>query len=198
MSGSRASAALTRRIARVLRQALEQGATLEIDGLGKFVPGGGRGVRGVRFVGQPSRGVHRLCPGGSLAYPKAVSGLRETRLSSLARQEEASSRTELPRAIETAIQTFRLLRGVLFAPRHFQARSFHSELRYALNCAGKVPLDEISYSAAPGRLRGARRISRQVQYLDLFPEWEAGISRVIAVIRAQDECRKRKRLSLAG
>jgi len=45
----RSSADLTYRIAHMLRQALEQGATVEIDGLGKFVPGG---KRGYRFVGQ--------------------------------------------------------------------------------------------------------------------------------------------------
>jgi hypothetical protein len=55
-----------------------------------------------------------------------------------------------------------------------------------------VPLDEIFF--IPLRLDDCvvpRRISRQVQYLDLFPQWDAGVKRVIAVIRAQDECRKR-------
>jgi len=68
-----------------------------------------------------------------------------------------------------------------------------------MNCAGKVPLDEIFF--IPLRLDDCivpRRIARQVQYLDLFPEWDAGVSRVIAVIRAQDESRRRKLQSLAG
>jgi hypothetical protein len=62
-----------------------------------------------------------------------------------------------------------------------------------------VPLDEIFL--IPLRLDDClvpRRISKQIQYVDLFPDWKAGVSRLIAVIKSQDEGRKRKRLALAG
>ena len=104
-----------------------------------------------------------------------------------------------PRAIETAIQTSDFFVACFSRRATSKRGSFHSELRYALNCAAKVPLDEIFF--IPLRLDECvvpRRIARQVQYLDLFPEWDSGVSRVIAVIRAQDECRKRNRLALAG
>jgi len=200
MSGSRASAALTRRIARVLRQALEQGATLEIDGLGKFVPGGGRGVRGVRFVGQTQPRVFIAYVQEDLSLIRRLYRAFEKHgFRPWLDKKKLLPGQNWPRAIETAIQTSDFFVACFSRRATSKRGSFHSELRYALNCAGKVPLDEIFF--IPLRLDDCvvpRRISRQVQYLDLFPEWEAGISRVIAVIRAQDECRKRKRLSLAG
>jgi len=77
--------------------------------------------------------------------------------------------------------------------------SFHSELRYALTCAARVPLDEIFF--IPVRLDGCTvpgRISKRIQYVDLFPVWEAGVGKVIAVMKVQQENRKKKRLALAG
>jgi len=102
-----------------------------------------------------------------------------------------------PRAIETAIHTSDFFVACFSRRATSKRGSFHSELRYALNCAARVPLDEIFF--IPLRLDNCvvpRRIARQVQYLDLFPEWDAGVSRVIAMIRAQNQYRKR--LTLAG
>jgi hypothetical protein len=197
MSQSRANAALTRRIARMLRQALEQGATVEIDGLGKFVP---VGVRGVRFVGQTQPRVF-------IAYVQEDLSLIRKLYRAFERhgfrpwldKKKLLPGQNWPRAIETAIQTSDFFVACFSRRATSKRGSFHSELRFALHCAAQVPLDEIFF--IPLRLDDCvvpRRISRQVQYLDLFPEWDAGVSRVIAVIRAQDECRKRKRLPLAG
>jgi hypothetical protein len=197
MSGPHSNAALTRRIARVLRQALERGATVEIDGLGKFVPAGRHGVR---FVGQNQPRVF-------IAYVEEDLSLIRKLYRAFERhgfrpwldKKKLLPGQNWPRAIETAIQTSDFFVACFSRRATSKRGSFHSELRYALNCASKVPLDEIFF--IPLRLDDCvvpRRISRQVQYLDLFPEWDAGVRRVIAVIRAQDERRKRKRLPLAG
>jgi hypothetical protein len=77
--------------------------------------------------------------------------------------------------------------------------TFHSELRYALLCAQKIPLDEIFF--IPLRLDECtvpRRIANQVQYVDLFPDWETGLHRVIAVMKKQAAKSKVKNLPLAG
>jgi hypothetical protein len=104
-----------------------------------------------------------------------------------------------PRAIETAIQTSDFF-VACFSRRSTSKRgSFHSELRYALTCAARVPLDEIFF--IPVRLDGCTvpgRISKRIQYVDLFPVWEAGVEKVIAVMKVQQENRKKKRLALAG
>ena len=200
MSGSPSNAALTRRIARVLREALEQGATVEIDGLGKFVPAGRRGVRGVRFVGQTQPRVFIAYVQEDLSLIRKLHRAFEKHgFRPWLDKKKLLPGQNWPRAIETAIQTSDFFVACFSRRATSKRGSFHSELRFALNCAGQVPLDEIYF--IPLRLYECvvpHRISRQVQYLDLFPEWDAGVSRVIAVIRAQDQCRKRKRLPLAG
>ncbi|MGD1097620.1 MAG: hypothetical protein ABSB35_37245, partial [Bryobacteraceae bacterium] len=59
-----------------------------------------------------------------------------------------------------------------------------SELRYALHCARQVPLD--SSFLIPVRLESCvvpRRIANHVEYVDLFPDWERGVKRVLRAIR---------------
>jgi len=197
VSRSRPTGGLSSRIARMLRQALEQGATIEIDGLGTFVPDGRRGSR---FVGQAKPRVF-------IAYVEEDLGLAKKLFQAFERQgfrpwldkKRLMPGQNWPRSIENAIQTADFFVACFSRRAASKRGSFHSELRFALNCALKMPLDEIFF--IPLRLDDCevpRRIARQVQYVDLFPEWEAGLSRVIAVIRAQIECRKRKRLPLAG
>ena len=65
--------------------------------------------------------------------------------------------------------------------------SFHSELRYALACAAMVPLDEIFF--IPVRFEEClvpARIAKKIQYVDLFPNWETGMERVLAIIARQE------------
>ena len=69
--------------------------------------------------------------------------------------------------------------------------SFQSEIRYALDCAGRVPLDETYL--IPVRLDDCRvpwRIRREIQYIDLFPDWSRGVRRILSVIEKQ--LRKRR------
>ena len=63
---------------------------------------------------------------------------------------------------------------------------FQAEIRYALDCASRVPLDEIFL--VPVRLDACEvpaAIRRVVQYVDLFPDFETGFRRMLGVMRAQ-------------
>jgi TIR domain len=197
MSGSRSNAALARRIARVLREALERGGSIEIDGLGTLSP---RGKHGFRFVAQnkPRAFIAYVEEDLSLAK-KLYRVFEENGFRPWLDKKKLMPGQNWPRAIETAIQTSDFF-VACFSRRAMSKRgSFHSELRYALFCAAKVPLDEIFL--IPLRLDDCvvpRRIAKQTQYLDLFPDWNAGVSRLIAVMKAQHETRRRKRLPLAG
>src|SRR6202453_4014464 len=197
MNGSPSNAVLKRRIARLLRQALERGATVEIDGLGIFVPDR---KRGVRFVGHTEPRVF-------IAYVQEDLSLIRKLYRAFERhgfrpwldKKKLLPGQNWPRAIETAIHTSDFFVACFSRRATSKRGSFHSELRYALFCAAKVPLDEIFL--IPLRLDDCvvpNRISKQIQYLDLFPDWEAGMCRLIAVIKAQNEVRKRKGLPLAG
>lgn len=67
---------------------------------------------------------------------------------------------------------------------------FQAEVRYALDCANRVPLDDVFL--IPIRLDACRvptRITRETQYIDLFPDREAGLERMM---RAMERNRRRK------
>ena len=82
-----------------------------------------------------------------------------------------------------------------FSPRSVLKRGqFQSELRYALDCARKRPLSEPldAVFIIPVRLEECavpRRISDQVQYVDLFPDWDKGIRRLVKAIHRSARAR---------
>jgi hypothetical protein len=197
VSGGRSDADLTRRIAQVIREALVQGRSVEIDGLGTLSAGG---KHGFRFVAQNKPRVFIAYVEEDLVFArKLYRAFEDSGLRPWLDKKRLMPGQNWPRAIETAIHTSDFFVACFSRRATTKRGSFHSELRYALFCAAKVPLDEIFL--IPLRLDDCvvpNRISKQIQYLDLFPNWEAGVSRLIAVIKAQDQVRRRKRLPLAG
>jgi hypothetical protein len=65
-------------------------------------------------------------------------------------------------------------------------------MRYALGCARRLPLGEIYF--IPVRLDDCAvpaEISEDIQYVDLYPDWDSAIDRVVAVMRRQERERGR-------
>ncbi|MCX6625602.1 MAG: hypothetical protein NTY38_31985 [Acidobacteria bacterium] len=63
---------------------------------------------------------------------------------------------------------------------------FQCELRYALDCARRLPLDQTFL--IPVRLDECpvpARIMHSIQYVDLFPDRGAGLRRVLSAMRRQ-------------
>ena len=63
---------------------------------------------------------------------------------------------------------------------------FQAEIRYALDCATRMPLDDVFL--IPARLDDCRvpaRIQRETQYVDLFPDWHSGFDRIAGIIEKQ-------------
>jgi len=188
---------LTSRIVRIVREALECGAAVEIDGLGTFQSGHNRQFR---FVSQNKARVFIAYVEEDLRLAKKLyAAFEEHGFRPWLDKKKLMPGQNWPRAIETAIQTSDFF-VACFSHRSTSKRgTFHSELRYALTCASRVPLDEIFF--IPVRLDGCTvpgRISKRIQYVDLFPDWEAGVKRVVGVMKVQQENRKKKRLPLAG
>ena len=91
-----------------------------------------------------------------------------------------------PRAIESAIETSDFFIACFSANSASKKGGFQAEIRYALDCARQVPLDEIFL--VPVRLDGCalpRTIEKQYQYVDLFPDWESGIQQVTQAMRRE-------------
>jgi hypothetical protein len=89
-----------------------------------------------------------------------------------------------PRRIQEAIESSDYF-VACFSTRSVNKRGgFQAEVRQALECARKIPLDDVFL--IPVRLDDCHvpaRIQRETQYVDLFPDWEAGLARVLTIIR---------------
>jgi hypothetical protein len=171
------------KVADVVRHALSRGATVEIDGLGSFRKIGGR----YHFQA-------RNLPRVFVAYVRedaAKAGRIFDDLVSAGFDPWMDERKLLPgqnwtRAIRNALETSDLA-ICCFSRNSIRKRSgFQAEIRYAIESARRLPLDEIFL--LPVRLDDCpvpADVAREMQYVDLFPEWELGMSRVVEAIRRQ-------------
>ena len=88
-----------------------------------------------------------------------------------------------PRAIEEAIETSDFFVACFSRNSVNKKGGFQAEIRYALDCARRVPLDEIFI--VPVRLDDCRvpaRIQKELQYIDLFPDWRERLRRLFSVM----------------
>lgn len=185
-----------RHLARIVRGAIQRGAAVEIDGLGTFLPGKRRGFR---FLAQNNPGVFIAYVQEDLALAKKLySALEKRGFRPWLDKKKLLPGQNWPRAIEDAIKTSDFFVACFSRRSTTKRGSFHSELRYALSCAATVPLDEIFF--IPLRFEKCvvpPRVSRRIHYVDLFPDWDCGLARVLEIIARQDSSRRRKSLPLA-
>jgi hypothetical protein len=170
-------------VANVVREALSRGLTVEIDGLGSF------SKIGRRYRFQPGD-----LPRVFVAYVHEdadQAGRIYDALLSAGFDPWMDERKLLPgqnwaRAIQNALETSDF--AVCCFSRHsIRKRSgFQAEIRHCLECARRLPLDEMFL--LPVRLDKCpvpMDIAREMQYVDLFPNWATGINRVVEAIRQQ-------------
>lgn len=197
MKEPRSNLTPARHVARILRRALEHGAAVEIDGLGTFLPGQNQGFR---FIAQNSARIFIAYVEEDLEFAKNLySAFEERGFRPWLDKMKLMPGQNWPRAIEDAIRTSDFFVACFSRRSTTKRGSFHSELRYALACAATVPLDEIFF--IPVRFEEClvpARISKKIQYVDLFPNWEVGLEKVLAIVARQEVSRRRKLLPLAG
>jgi hypothetical protein len=172
---------------------LAAGHSVEIDGLGTFRPDTARGFRFIPHT-QPKIFIAYVTEDAAAAarlyHDLARAGFRPW----------MDTRKLLPgqnwaRAIDLAIETADFF-VACFSFRSVDKRGgFQSEIRYALDCARRVPLDQIFL--LPVRFdacRVPRSIEREWQHIDLYPKWERGIECLATAIR-QEMTRRQKLLA---
>ena len=176
-------------VARIVLRGVAAGKTVEIDGLGLFYPDSRRGFR---F--EP-----RTLPQVFISYGKEDEPLAARLYEELNRAgfnpwmdvRKLLAGQNWPRAIESAIESSDFF-VACFSSRSVRKKGgFQSELRYALDCARRVPLDEIYI--VPLRLdlcAVPRTIQHELQYIDLFPDWNGGIERLLTMLRREVERRR--------
>jgi hypothetical protein len=165
----------------ILRRALEAGQKVEIEGFGVFHTS----EKGYRFDPETQPSIF-------LAY--AVEDLPTVRRLADAFKDHGCAvwldKDDLlpgqnwTRAIERAIADADAF-VACFSPRSVAKRGmFQNELRHALACADQRPLEAVFL--LPVRLEACAvpsRIAERVQYVDLFPDWERGVKRLLRSIR---------------
>lgn len=169
-----------KRILQLVRNSLDRGMAVEIEGLGVFRKSGDNYLFEaqtqprvfVAYAVEDLRWARRLC--ARLARAGCSPWLDKDRL--LPGQN-------WPRAIERAIENSDAFIAC-FSPRSIAKRGqFSCELRYALDCARRVPLEDAFL--IPVRLEPCavpQRIAEHVQYVDLFPNWERGVRRLLRAV----------------
>ena len=171
-------------ILHLVRDALARGARVDIDGLGSFVPDH---KGSFNFV-------NKSLPSVFITYVHEDATCAEAIYDALtiAGFDPWMDRRKLmpgqnwARAIEDAMSVSEFVVACFSSRAVSKKGGFQSEIRFALNCAQQIPLDQVFL--IPVRLDACvvpERITREVQYVDLFPNWEAGLTKVLKILRAQ-------------
>ena len=168
-------------LAHIVLRNLARGRAVEIDGLGTFFPDRQRGVR-----------FEPRAPQVFLAYvtedleivERLYAELEGAAFAPWMDVRQLVPGQNWPRAIERAIERSDYFIACFSRNSVNKWGGFQAEIRYALDCARRIPLDEIF--VVPVRLdacRVPRSIQRELQYVDLFPDWERAVERLIATMR---------------
>ena len=183
---------LIEQVAQIVIRGLAAGKPVEIEGLGSFLPDAADGFRFeprqlprvfVAYGKEDAPQVRRLCD-----------ALEAVGFSPWMDERRLLPGQNWPRAIDSAIETSDFFLACYSANSVNKKGGFQAEIRYALDCARQVPLEEIFI--VPVRLspcRVPRSIQREVQYVDLFPDWIEGLTRLVAMMRHELAGREKAR-----
>ena len=177
----------TAQLARVVIHGLAAGKAVEIDGLGVFHPDP---VNGVRFEPRAPRVFLAHVREDQPAAGRLYDDLAGAGFSPWMDARKLLPGQNWPRAIESAIETSDFFVACFSTNSATKRGGFQAEIRYALDCAQRIPLDEIFI--VPLRLdacRVPRAIQRELQYVDLFPDWAKGARRLTAMMRREHALR---------
>lgn len=175
-------------LARLIKQCLSEGSRVEIEGLGTFVPDGHDGFEFFKidrpqvflaYAVEDSAMVDHLC------FDLQMRGFDPW----IDRQRLLPGQN-WPRAIQNAIEASDYFIACFSRQSVMKRGNFQAELRYALDCAKLMPPDDIFF--IPVRLEDCQlplSISRAIQYVDLFPDWDRGLSRIVSMVRRQQRRR---------
>ena len=178
----------------LLRQCLEEAPSVEIDGIGiflrrpggfDFIPAGGPKVF-IAYVVEDLEAAERL-----------YEDLRRHGFDPWLDRKKLLPGQNWPRAIQQAIEVSDFFVACLSQKAVRKKGQFQAELRYALDCAARVPLERIYF--IPARLDDCpvpAHICREIQYVNLFPDWGEGVRRVVSAIRGPNKAKMRLPLAV--
>lgn len=173
-----------RTLLRLIERCLREESAIDIDGFGSFQLDAEN-----RVVFEPSERIRVF-----LAYAeedraqvkKLYTELQKAGFEPWMDQEKLVPGQNWPRAIERAIELSDFFLGCFSRRSTVKRGHFQCELRYALDLASRVPLEDIFL--VPLRLDECdipRQIARKTQYVDLFPNWDIGVEKLTSMMLRQ-------------
>jgi hypothetical protein len=174
---------LAAKLVSLLKESLRKGRAVELDGLGLFLPDP---ETGMKFIPETARRVF-------IAYvdEDRESALRlADAIGAAGLKVWVDKRRLLPgqdwrRAIERAIEWSDLVVACFSRAGIRKRGQFQAEVRLALRCAERMPLDDwfvipvrFDDCQLPERVRGT-------EYLDLFPDFSAGVAKLVRAIEGE-------------
>jgi len=169
-------------VLKLLRRALDRGQTVEIEGLGTF-----RGATdgGYEFAPESRPQVFIAYVEEDLLHARRLrDALTHAGYAPWLDKDQLLAGQNWPRAIERAIDLSDAFVACLSSRSLAKRGQFQSELRYALDCAGRMPLDDTFL--LPIRFDGCAvpsQIAKHVQYVDLFPDFDRGLRQLFRSLR---------------
>jgi len=170
------------RILKIMRAALERGQTVEIDGLGTF----GTAADGdYEFTSQTKPRVFIAYVEEDLALARRLrDGIVRADGSPWMDKDKLLPGQDWPRAIRRAIEISDAFVACFSTQSIAKRGPFQSEMRWALRWARRMPLDETFVIPVRfDRCCVPRQIQERSQYVDLFPDWDAGMKKIVRAIR---------------
>ncbi len=169
----------------LLRECLKDGEPVHIDDLGIFVPGPNKD--GFRFIpNQMQRVFIAYVEEDAALARKLYRDLTDKGFSPWMDKKKLLPGQNWTRAIESAIETSDFFIPCFSSNSASKRGVFHAELRYALDCAARLPLDEIFI--IPVRLDRCdvpHSLRSHLHDVDLFPDWKTGIETITNSMQQQ-------------
>ncbi|MBY0503672.1 MAG: toll/interleukin-1 receptor domain-containing protein [Bryobacteraceae bacterium] len=165
----------------IVRRFLESGSRVEIDGLGLFrLDAQGQ----IRFAatGRPRVFIAYVHEDAAQAL-RLYRDLEAHGLAPWMDTQKLLPGQNWPRAIEEAISVSDYFIACLSTHSVLKRSQFQAELRYALDCADRMPLGH--KFLLPVRFDACQvpaRIQKEIQYVDLFPDWRHGLTKLLAAL----------------
>ncbi len=175
--------------AALILRCLREGNSVEIDGFGTFEPNGNGGFAFKPF--EAPRVFIAYATEDSKAADALYDALRAAGMHPWMDRRSLRPGQNWPRLIESAIDSSDFFVACLSSNSVSKRGGFQAEMRFAFDVARKHPLDDAFF--IPIRLNECKvpaRISREWQYIDLFPSWQEGLDRLIASIRTHSRNRR--------
>jgi len=162
----------------LIERCLREGSTVDIDGVGSFELDSAN-----KLVFEPTARVRVFLAYADEDYPQVkrlYDTLRSARFEPWMDKEKLLPGQNWPRAIERSIELCDFF-ICCFSSRSVGKRGhFQHELRYAMDVAKRLPIEEIFLMPVRFEMcEVPHDLARDIQYVDLFPDWNRGVQRLI-------------------